>query len=178
MTRRRSRLPSRSFRSRWRQAVVVVAVLVVVFLLRATGLLLPTPPPERLESSVYRVERVVDGDTLLLENGARVRLIGADTPETVKPDCPVEAWGPEATAFTKEFVRGGEVRLEFDGTRKDKFGRFLAYVWVGDRMLNEELIRAGLARAQTYFHYRSDMKTRFRRAEKEALAAGRGLHGG
>jgi len=156
----------------------VVAILLAVAVLRGLGLLLPPPPPERLDADLYRVERVVDGDTLLLKNGARVRLIGADTPETVKPDHPVEPWGPEATAFTKDFVRGGKVRLEFDQTRKDKHGRFLAYVWVGDRMLNEELIRAGLARARTFFHYRSDMKTRFRNAEKEAQAAGRGLYGG
>jgi micrococcal nuclease len=132
-------------------------------------------PPESLEPAVYRVERVVDGDTLLLSNRARVRLIGADTPETVRPDYPPELWGREATEFTEAFVAGGEVRLQFDGPRRDKYDRFLAHVWVGDRSLSEELIRAGLARATTGFRYSASMKSRFRRAEAEARAARRGI---
>ena len=133
--------------------------------------------PESLAEDVYQVQRVVDGDTLLLTNKARVRLIGADTPETVKPDHFVEPFGPEATRFTRRFVDEGEgsVRLQFDRERLDKYGRFLAYVWVGELMLNEELIRAGLATAETGFRYSSSMKTRFRRAEDDARAAGRGI---
>ena len=70
-------------------------------------------------------------------------LMGVDTPETVKEDTPVQPWGPEATQFTREFVGDGnsDVRLQFDRERTDRFGRYLAYVWVGDRMLNEELLR-------------------------------------
>lgn len=132
-------------------------------------------PPETLAEGTYRVQRVVDGDTLLLKNDARIRLIGVDTPETVKPNHPVEPFGPEAKAFTEEFVAGGEVRLQFDRERLDKHGRFLAYAWVGDRMLNEELARAGLARAELHFHYSSAMKKRFQRAEAEAKAARRGI---
>ena len=131
--------------------------------------------PESLAEGVHRVQRVVDGDTLLLANDARIRLIGADTPETVKPNWPVEPWGPEATEFTKEFVADGEVWLRFDRERQDRYGRFLAYVWVGDRMLNEELIRAGLAKAEMGFRYSSSMKTRFRQAEQEARADQRGI---
>ncbi len=174
----RRRLPRRSLRSRWRQALAVAGAILVVALLRAAGWLLPPTPPEGLTPGIYRVERVVDGDTLLLANGARIRLIGADTPETVKPDHPVEAWGPAATAFTRQFIASGKVRLEFDTTRQDRHGRFLAYVWVDDRMLNEELIREGLARARLYFDYRSDRKSCFRKAEKEASRVGRGLHSG
>jgi micrococcal nuclease len=133
------------------------------------------PTPEVLPSGVFSVERAVDGDTLLLTNGARIRLIGADTPETVKPDHEVEPWGPEATAFTRAFVSGGQVRLEFDRERLDRYGRFLAYVWVDSWMLNEELLRAGLARAEPQFRYSSAMKTRFRQAEAEAKAAHRGI---
>ena len=131
--------------------------------------------PESLAEGDYRVERVVDGDTLLLKNKARIRLIGADTPETVKPNHPVEPWGPEATEFTKNFVRHGPVRLQFDLERKDRWGRYLAYVWVDDEMLNEELIRAGRARARTKFRYSRSMKDRFRRAEAEARDARRGI---
>ena len=136
----------------------------------------PSPsPPEEFPEGTYYVQRVVDGDTLLLTNGARIRLIGANAPETVKPGSPVEPWGPEAKQFTEEFLARGEVRLQVDRERLDKYDRFLAYVWVGDRMLNEELIRAGLARAEPRYRYSESMKTRFRRAEQEAKAAGRGI---
>jgi micrococcal nuclease len=136
--------------------------------------------PDTLAEGTYAVRRVVDGDTLLLANGARVRLIGADTPETVKPNAPVEPWGPEASQFTRDFMDQGhgEVRLQMDSERVDKYGRFLAYVFVGDRMLNEELIRAGLARAKTQYHYSESMKTRFRRAEEEARRESRGIWSG
>jgi micrococcal nuclease len=133
--------------------------------------------PEALPEGIYRVERVVDGDTLLLANQARIRLWGTDTPETVHPRKPVEPFGPEATDFTKQFVAdgGGSVRLQMDRERLDKYDRFLAYVWVDDRMLNEELIRAGLATAETGYNYSQSIKTRFRRAEDEAKSNRRGI---
>ncbi len=124
------------------------------------------------------MSRVVDGDTLLLENGTRIRLICADTPETVKPNFPVEPFGPEATKFTKDFLCAGRVFLTFDIERLDRYGRFLAYAWRDEnmeRMLNEELIRAGLAEAKTGYNFSQSMKTRFRRAEDEAKAARRGI---
>ena len=132
-------------------------------------------PPEALSEGDYRVRRVVDGDTLLLDNGARLRLQGIDAPETVMPDHPVEPWGPEAAAFTREFVADSTVRLQFSRDRKDEYGRFLAFVWVGDRLLNEELVRAGLATAEQGFPYNQTMKRRLVVAEKEAQAAQRGI---
>jgi micrococcal nuclease len=167
MTRRvrRVRLPSNR-----RQAVFwVVALAVLVLLYRWYA------RPETLAPGVYQVDRVVDGDTLVLSNQHRVRLIGADTPETVKPGHPVEPYGADAAEFTRRFVAGGLVRLEFDGPRRDKYGRLLAHVWVGDRMLEEELIRAGLARAETGYSYSSGMKSRFLEAQSQAQAAGRGI---
>lgn len=168
----------RSLRYRVRRPLVIAALFLLVALLR----LLASDGghsagPEGLSEGNYRVERVVDGDTLVLDGGARVRLIGADTPETVKPNHPVEPFGPEATAFTKRFVAdaGMVVRLQMDRERKDRFDRFLAYVFDGNRMLNEELIRAGLASARTDFNYSSTMKRRFRKAEEEARSAGRGI---
>ncbi len=76
--------------------------------------------PEALGEGFYRVARVVDGDTLLLDSGARVRLIGVDTPETVKPESTVEAFGPEAAAYTEHFVAdaGGKLYLRFDRERR------------------------------------------------------------
>jgi endonuclease YncB( thermonuclease family) len=70
-----------------------------------------------------KVRRVIDGDTLTLENGEDVRLIGVDTPETKHPKKPVERFGKEAAAFTKRLVEGQEVQLEYNQQRKDKYGR-------------------------------------------------------
>lgn len=125
---------------------------------------------------VQQVRRVVDGDTLLLEGGEHVRLIGIDTPETKHPDKPVEPLGPEASRFTTSLVGNGTVRLEFDRERRDDYHRLLAYVYLpGGRLLNEEIIRAGFSEAVTRFPYRGDMKQRFRAAEEEARTARRGL---
>ena len=160
---------------RWRTAFFLLAVLAVVLFRLAQSTFAPPAPSAQ---NIQRVERVVDGDTLLLANGQRVRLIGVNTPETVKEDWPVEPFGPEAKAFTADFIRvaGGQVRLEFDGDSTDQFGRLLAYVYAADgRMLNAELLRAGLARATLGYRFAQTMKARFRREEAEAKAAARGI---
>ena len=141
----------------------------------------PPPPPEVLLGEEFALKRVVDGDTLVLENEAKARLIGVDTPEVFerggsgkRMETP-EPWGSEASAFTKEFTASGMLRLQFDKERKDRYGRFLAYVWVGDKMLNEELVRAGLARFAPRYRYSAAMKKRFGKAQDEAKAARRGI---
>lgn len=120
--------------------------------------------PDGLTEGDHRVVRVVDGDTIIVAP----HVIGVNTPETVKPDYPVEPFGPEASRFTHEFLAGGAARLSFDRERRDRFDRHLAYVWVGNRMLNEELIRAGLGRFEPQYHYSDDMKHRFRQAQTQA----------
>lgn len=126
-------------------------------------------------SKSYVVARVVDGDTLLLAGGERVRLLGVDTPETVAPDRPVEPFGPEASAFTERMAEGRAVTLGYDKERRDRYGRTLAYVYVDGRMLNEEILRAGLSEAQLQYPYANAMKKRFKAAEEEARRAGRGM---
>jgi micrococcal nuclease len=123
----------------------------------------------------YRVQRVVDGDTLVLADGTRVRLLGVDTPETKHPDIPPEPLGAEASEFTRRHIEGRTVTLQFDRERRDRYHRVLAYVYLDDWMLNEELIRAGFSRAETRFPYSTAMKRRFRTAEKEARENNRGL---
>ena len=122
------------------------------------------------------VERVVDGDTLILSGGDRVRLIGVDTPETHHPTKPVQPFGPKAYEFTRSKVEGKRVQLSFDpGETKDRYGRTLAYVYVDGEFLNELLIRQGLARALTNYPFSSDMKHVFRTAEARAKAERRGI---
>ena len=131
----------------------------------------PRRPPARLPvepGAVAFVKRAVDGDTLLLEGHTYLRLLGVDTPETKRPDTPVEPFGPEAHEFTRRHVEGRQVRLEFDKERIDRYGRVLAYVYLDDWLLNEALLRAGLGRALLHYPYSSAMKRRFRAAEQQA----------
>lgn len=103
---------------------------------------------------------VIDGDTLLVKQPARnadeqefvgkIRLLGINTPETVHRDKSPQAWGAEATQFLRDRVATGSIWLEFDKRRIDRYGRCLAYVYVGNLHLNEELVAAGLARVHTY----------------------------
>jgi micrococcal nuclease len=98
------------------------------------------------------VTRVVDGDTIEVRMGARsedVRYIGVDTPETVKPDTPVQCFGPRASRFNHRLVEGRRVRLVFGVERHDIYGRLLAYAYLGHRFVNALLVRRGLARTLT-----------------------------
>lgn len=135
------------------------------------------PPVVPQAGSTAFVERAVDGDTLLLADHTRLRLLGVDTPETKRKDWPVEPFGPEAHEFTRKHVEKRNIRLEFDKERRDKYDRVLAYVYVDDWFLNEELIRAGLGKAITNHPYSETMKRRFRAAQREAQRERRGIWG-
>jgi micrococcal nuclease len=162
---------SRLRRSRHPLAILAVAMLV------AGAMFWPRPvrAPQELAPGLYEVARAVDGDTLLLRNRTRIRLLGVDTPETKHPTRGVEFYGPEAAAFTSRLVRGRQVRLAFDRERTDRYGRFLAYVYVGDVFLNERLLREGYGRAMLRFPYSAEKKAVFRQAQAEAQATERGI---
>lgn len=166
---------ARRYRRRWSYSAPALLVVALLAMLRYFLAEPAAPAPVNLPEGNYRVERVVDGDTLIVAGLDRVRLMGVNAPESVKPDHPVEPFGPEASAFTKRFLAGGLVRLQFDRERVDQYGRTLAFAWVGDKLLNEELVRQGLARAEMQYHYAPAMKRRFREAEDEAKAAQRGI---
>jgi micrococcal nuclease len=129
-----------------------------------------------------RVVRAVDGDTLevALDDGATetVRLIGVDTPETVKPDTPVQCFGPQASAFEHRTVEGHRVRLLTGVEPRDYYGRLLAYVWLEERprerFLEVELLRRGLARILT-FHPNDRFAHRFEGIARKAARRGKGL---
>jgi micrococcal nuclease len=134
-----------------------------------------------------RVVRAVDGDTLEVavdgEATETVRVIGVDTPETVKPDTPVQCFGPRASAFEHRTVEGHRVRLLVGVEPRDYYGRLLAYVWVErhprqgrtqERFLEVELLRRGLARTLT-FHPNDRFAARFEKLERSAAQAGKGL---
>jgi micrococcal nuclease len=139
--------------------------------------------PNLIFWGTFNVVRVVDGDTFIIkekEGETRIRLIGADTPETVKRNTPVEPFGLEATAFTKKKIleSNGKVTLYQDGDIADRYGRYLAIAFVTDKEgkkvnLCELLIREGLARARPEFKYSKESKNLFLAAQKEAKEAKR-----
>ncbi|HEX5608968.1 MAG TPA: thermonuclease family protein [Solirubrobacterales bacterium] len=158
----------------------------VLLLLAAVVLLRPWEDLERLwdepEPASVRalVTRVVDGDTVEARFDGReedVRLIGVDTPETVKPGTPVQCFGPQASRFSHRRLEGRRVRLVFGVERRDVYGRMLAYAYLDGHMFNAELLRRGLARTLT-IPPNDRFAERFGRLERAAARAGRGLWGG
>lgn len=131
----------------------------------------------------FQVRRVVDGDTIDVDcrdhladrPTTRVRLWGVDTPETLKPDTPVQHYGPEATEFVRSAVLGKTVTLRLERARiRDRYERLLAYVIGPDGAdLNERIIATGHGYADPRF--RHPLGRQFARAQAEAMAAGRGL---
>lgn len=117
------------------------------------GALAPTGATE-----VARVVRVIDGDTVVVDRGQgdeRLRYIGMDTPETVKPGTAVEWMGRESADANRALVEGATVVLEKDVSETDRYGRLLRHVWLDDdsagwRLVDLKLIRAGYARVSTY----------------------------
>lgn len=137
--------------------------------------------PAAALAGVVRVERVVDGDTVVVRAGGRlerVRYIGVDTPESVKPGVPVQCWAKRASRENAALVAGRPVRLVLGREPRDRYGRLLAYVYrVPDGLLvNERLVRDGAARTLTIAP-NTALAARLAAVEAGARAAGRGLWG-
>ncbi|MFC1942878.1 thermonuclease family protein [Chloroflexota bacterium] len=117
------------------------------------------------------VTRVIDGDTIIISTGQRVRYIGIDTPE-LRPY--LEAFGTEAWQANRNLVENKEVRLETDVSETDKYDRLLRYVYVDDIFINAELVRLGLAES---IAYPPDTRYQYQleQLENEAKQAGRGM---
>jgi micrococcal nuclease len=172
-----------------RTVVLVVSLLAAVALSRCES---PhdgasmDPRFERGRQLNARVTHVVDGDTIAVElpsgQSEDVRYIGIDTPETVKPDTPVQCGGPEAHDANESLVGGREVLLRFDAEARDRYDRLLAYVYVPGAgpppglFVNAELVRRGLARTLEIAPNDS-LAGLFSRLAEEAGRTGRGLWG-
>lgn len=128
-------------------------------------LLIPSCSPEGV-----RVVKVIDGDTVVIEGGMKVRYIGINAPEMDEP------FGKEAYEFNRQLVEGKRVRLEKDISDRDRYGRLLRYVFVDGVFVNGELVRQGLARAKAYppdLKYQDILK----KLEEEAKEHKRGIWG-
>ena len=129
----------------------------------------PDQPDDNLDAAT--VARVVDGDTIELTDGRRVRYIGINTPERGQP------YYTEASEANRQLVDGRQVQLEFDQDTFDQYGRTLAYIWVDGVMANREIVARGYANT---FTVPPNVKydEAFRQAERDAREAGRGLWAG
>jgi len=98
-------------------------------------------------SAEYRVVEVLDGDTVIIDDAknSRVRYLGIDTPEIGRQDTPGDPMSKEASDFNSTLVQGEKVKLEFDEQKYDVYGRILAYVYVDDLLVNEEMLKEGFA---------------------------------
>jgi micrococcal nuclease len=146
--------------------VLLLFVLLSILACNLEGTPTPIPPPDNAET--FRVKQVVDGDTIILEDGTKVRYIGLNTPERGRP------FYEEATEANRKLVEDREVRLEFDTVQIDRYGRTLAYVFVGETFVNLELLQQGYANVFTV-PPNVKYEERFREAEREARETGRGL---
>jgi len=144
----------------WNKSQLAVGLILVLTLLVTACV--------RIDENAVLVTRVIDGDTIEVEGGVKVRYIGIDTPERGEPHY------FEASEINRNLVQGERVRLEKDIEDKDEYGRLLRYVWVDDTMVNAELVRLGYAYS---FYYPPNLKYQsyFLRLEKVARRERRGL---
>jgi micrococcal nuclease len=136
--------------------VALVALLSVA----CQGLAAPPPTGRPVPSPVYRLLRVVDGDTVVLDGTTgpvTVRLIGVDTPESVHPTRPVERFGRESAAFLKTLIGDKPLRLEYEPgpSRRDRYGRTLGYLYrePDGLFVNREIIARGYGHAYTKYPF-------------------------
>jgi micrococcal nuclease len=129
---------------------------------------------QTIKGDKAKVTRVIDGDTIEIETGEKVRYIGIDAPETNSPSKPIQCFGAQSKEKNKELVLGKEVILEKDVSEKDKYRRLLRYVWVDDILINELLVREGYAQSSTY---PPDVKyqEKFLEAQRKAREENKGL---
>lgn len=103
-----------------------------------------------------KVARVIDGDTFVLSDSQHVRMLGVNTPEIARLNKPAQPFADSAANFIKSLITGKKVKLTFDGSTYDIFGRLLCYVWLTNTsgkdslFIQAELLKAGLARISHY----------------------------
>lgn len=130
-------------------------------------------PPAGAQSWI-RVSKVIDGDTLVLQGGERIRLIGLDTPELKDPRETAAAMARKSRDFLKDLAEGKHIRLEYGRERTDSYGRTLAYLYLKNgTLINAEIVRQGYGAVYKFFPFQ--YLDEFLFYEKGAREAGRGL---
>lgn len=158
--------------------VAVLLTVAGIFFIAHLGMTAPqneTIPNDRIPVTFVAA---VDGDTFKVSfdgKEEKVRLLLVDTPESVKPGTPVEPFAKEASEFTLSQLKKGNLFLELDVSERDKYGRLLAYVWVGDNMLNEVLLEKGYARVAYIYPPNVKYVDQFRQIQAKAQKSGIGI---
>lgn len=168
-------------KQRARLILVFMGLSILLLIIAAASSLNKYLPKTLLTSQpgLYRITEFVDGDTIAVDmNGTveKVRFIGVDTPETHRPNTPVQCYGEEAAAYTRQLIGNNRIRLAADplDTDRDRYGRLLRYVFLPDgTLVNKEIIAQGYGFAYTLFPF--SKKAEFKAAENEAEASGQGL---
>ena len=132
------------------------------------------PVTGTMAKSTEKVSRVIDGDTFEIQGGIKVRLIGIDTPEMKNKNKTIDCFAAEAKKKMESLVFGKEVVLVKDISETDKSGRLLRYVYLGDEMVNDTLIKEGYAKIST-FPPDVKFKNQFLASERQARDAKAGL---
>jgi micrococcal nuclease len=154
---------------------VLLAVLVVV----VAAIVFRPDEPQAAREGPYQVVRVVDGDTIIITRKGkreRVRFLRVNTPESVHPDAKQNTpMGKVASDFTKRELSSEKVILEFEGDQRDRYGRLLAYIFVGDENFCVTLVEEGLSPYYTAYGLSERYDDEFRRAERDARNAHLGI---
>jgi micrococcal nuclease len=160
--------------------IIFILILLAVVATQSGWLNNTAKNVQQADPGLYTIARYVDGDTIDVNmNGSieTIRFIGVDTPETHKPNTPVQCYGPEAAAHTKGVIsKFGKVRLQADplDTNRDRYGRLLRYVYLPDgTLLDEQIIQQGYGFA--YISFPFSKKDQFATDEKAAQNAKLGL---
>ncbi|MFH1825166.1 MAG: thermonuclease family protein [Candidatus Firestonebacteria bacterium] len=135
--------------------IIIIVTVFVILIMGGIHLYLRNNPTLPLSSRPYLIKKVIDGDTLIIENGERIRLIGIDAPETHHPVISAQRFGQESADFLKKMVENHKCMLEYEPDRvRDSYERILAYVYVNGNLINAEMIKMGYAYVYTRFPFK------------------------
>ncbi len=174
-------MPRRISRRTQKKLIGLVLALLILFAQQQGWFNGAAKVAEKNQPGLYSVTHFVDGDTIGVSmNGKeeKVRFVGVDTPETHKPNTPVQCYGPAASAYTKSIIGTQKVRLVSDSlsTDRDRYNRLLRYVYLPDGTnLNEKLIQTGHGFYYPYFPFTKSEQ--FSADQDKAMAAHLGLWG-
>lgn len=163
-------------------AIIVIAIAGALFIVPKIKVPITVVQGAKIEPGYYAISYVTDGDTFTVNMDGReekVRLIGVDTPETVKPNSPTECFGKAASDFTKQTLKGQTIRLEADpiNQNRDRYNRLLRYAYLQDgSLLNATIIKEGYGFA--YLSFPFSKAEEFRQLQTEAKKNNTGLWSG
>src|SRR5207237_67791 len=150
----------------------LIFAIIIVVATQSGWLDTPVQKAQQNQPGLYSIAHFVDGDTIAVDMDGHieeVRFIGVDTPETHRPNTPVQCFGPEAASYTKSTIGSNKVRLQADplDTNRDRYGRLLRYVFLPDgTLIQDKLVSEGYAFAYTQFPF--EKKQQF--VDEEAAA--------